>query len=206
MADTFTQVPPDSTGDKLHMRERVRGADTVLQQAVFLAEPPTWSAWANDVAGNTSKHYFTLFNGSGSGSVVQVHDFRLVLLQVTAITGVTLRFDVFKCSAASSGTTITPEKWDSGSAALNANITCRTNGTVTNGNRLFGFIHSNEEHTTAAPVRQFDGISLLPNINQRNQPLTLREGEGITLQQITTSVIGTYGVLCVFSAEPTFTA
>lgn len=206
MASSFTQVPPDSTGDKLHMIERVRGSDTVLQQGVFIGEAPTYSAWANDVAAAASKHHTTIFNAAASGVVVQVHDVRFYNLGITAVTGVALRFDMLKASAASAGTTITPEKFDSGDANLPAGVTVRTNGTVTNGNRVMGFVTSGEEMAATLLARSHEGVSLLPNINGKQKPFTLREGEGLTVQQITSSTIGTFGWLVIFSAEPTYTA
>lgn len=206
MATSYTQVPPDSTGDKLSMRERVRGADTILEQAVYIGEAPTYQYWANDVAPAASKHMLTLFNGSGSGGVVKVHALRAYLLQTAAVTGVVLRWDVLKCSTSSAGTALTVEKWDSGAAALNANITGRTNGTVTSGNRLSGMIVSGEEHTTALPQRLAEGVDLMPFNLVKSNPFTLREGEGITVQNVTSSTVGTFGVLCVFSVEDTHTA
>lgn len=180
MTTSFTQVPPDSTGDKLHMIERVKGADNVLSQVVTLEHAPTYAAWANDVAPAASKHMITLFNAAGSGVVVEVYDLRAVLLQVAAVTGVTLRWDVLKCSAASAGTTLTPELFDSGAAALPAQVTVRTGGTVTAGNRLFGIVTAGEEITTAQTnLGAQRGFDLLPMLkNMKGKPLVLREGGG----------------------------
>lgn len=206
MATSFTQVPPDSTGDKLFMRERIRGSDTVLEQGVFIGEGPTYSAWANDVAPAASKHMLTLFNGAGSGVVVKLHALRAYLLQIAAVTGVTLRWDVLKASASSAGTVITPDKWDSANAAIPAAVVARTGATVTVGNRLAGMIVSGEEHTTALPMRMAEGIDLMPFNLIKGNPLTLREGEGITIQNVTSSTVGTFGLLAVFTIEPTHTA
>jgi hypothetical protein len=206
MATSYTQVPPDSTGDKLVMRERIRGADTVLEQGVYIGEAPTYSAWANDVAPAASKHMLTLFNASASGVVVKVLALRAYLLQTAAVTGAVLRWDVLKASASSAGTTITPEKWDSGATALPAEVTVRTGGTVTSGNRLAGMIVSGEEHTTALPQRLAEGVDLMPFGLLKGNPFTLREGQGITVQNVTSSVVGTFGVIAVFSVEATHTA
>jgi len=208
MSTSYTQVPPDSTGDKLHMIERVKGADTVLSQVVSLEHAPTYLAWANDVAPAASKHMITLFNASGSGVVVEVYDLQAYLLQIAAVTGVTLRWDILKCSASSAGTTITPEQFDSAAAALPAGVTVRTNGTVTAGNRLGGRIVSGEELTTAltnAPGA--NGIDLLPMLkNQKAKPIVLREGQGITVQNVTSSTVGTFGLSVTFGVTATYTA
>lgn len=207
MATSFTQVPPDSTGDKLFMRERIRGSDTVLEQAVFVGEAPTYSAWANDIAPAASKSMLALFNAAASGVVVKIHDVRYFNLQTAAVTGVVLRWDIYKASAASAGTTITPEKWDSGAAALPAGVTVRTGGTVTDGSKLAGIAVSSEEHTTAlAQGLAAAGISLFPAGLLKTNPLTLREGEGFNVRNVTSSTVGTFGFLIVFSVESTHTA
>lgn len=208
MSTVYTQVPPDSTGDKLHMVDRVKGADTVLSQVVTLEHAPTYTAWANDVAPAASKHMITLFNAAASGVIVEVYDLRAILLQVAAVTGVTLRWDILKCSAASAGTTITPELFDSGAAALPAGVTVRTNGTVTGGNRLAGYVVAGEELTTALTnVSGAVGVDLLPMLkNPKAKPIVLREGQGITVQNVTSSTVGTFGLSVTFGVTPTYTA
>lgn len=208
MAQTYTAVPPDSTGDKLQMLDRVVGADTVLVQSVALDSVPTYTAWANDVAPAASKHMLTIFNAAASGVVVEIYDLRAFLLQLAAVTGVTLRWDILKASASSAGTTITPEKYDSGAAALPAGVTVRTNGTVTAGARLKGLIMSGEEITTAqAPMVRSEGVDLLPALkNPKAKPIVLREGEGLTVQNITSSTVGTFGLSVTFGVAATYTA
>ena len=207
MATSYTQVPPDSTGDKLHMVDRVKGADTVLSQVVTQEHAPTYTAWANDVAPAASKHMITLFNAAASGVIVEVYDLRAYLLQIASATGVTLRWDIVKCSAASVGTTITPELHDSGAAALPAGVTVRTGGTVTAGNRLGGIIVAGEEITTAQTNLNAVGYDLLPMLkNAKAKPIVLREGQGISVQNITSSTVGTFGLSVTFGVLPTYTA
>lgn len=208
MAQSYTAVPPDSTGDKLQMVSRVVGADTVQVQAVTLDAVPTYTAWANDVAPAASKHLLTIFNAAASGVVVEIYDLRAILLQIAAVTGVTLRWDILKASASSAGTVITAEKHDSGSAALPAGVTVRTGGTVTGGARLSGLIVSGEEITTAqAPMVRAEGQDLLPQIkNPKAKPIILREGEGLTVQNVTSSTVGTFGLSVTFGVAATYTA
>ncbi len=65
---------------------------------------------------------------------------------------------------------------------------------------------SGEEHTTALPQRTAGGIELLPLSLVKTNPFTLREGQGITVQNVTASTVGTFGLLAVFSVEPTHAA
>ena len=46
MSRTFTQVPPDSTGDKLAMRSYVVGADTLHSQGIHFDGLPTFRVLA----------------------------------------------------------------------------------------------------------------------------------------------------------------
>lgn len=208
MTQALIQVPPDSTGSKLQMLSRIVGADTVLLQGVALDNTPTYTAWANDVAPAASKHMITIFNAAASGVVVEIYALQAILLQTAAVTGVVLRWDIVKASASSAGTTITPEKHDSGSAALPAGVTVRTNGTVTAGSRLSGTIMSGEELTTAqAPQLRAEWQDLLPSLkNPKCKPIILREGEGLSVQNITSSTVGTFGLSVTFGVASTYTA
>lgn len=192
MGDTFTQVPPDSNGDKLHMRERVRGVDTVLQQAIFLAHGQTWSTVADAVAFAQNKHHISILNAAGSGKCLTIHDLRWVNLSLTAVTGVGIRWDVKKITAHSGGTALTAEAWDTLNDTLPAGITVRTGATsVTEGNLLFPFTSHNDEIPLTGLNAQQLGNSILPGMGDvKSGALVFREGQGMTVKQITNSVVG----------------
>jgi len=130
---TFTQVPPDSTGDKLAMRNRTKGADTILEQSVYLSEEETYLAVADAVAFAANKHHLTIFNATGSGVTLRIHQIRPINLALTAISGV--------------------------------------------------------------------GINNIWLNEIKNQPFVIRENEGVTVQQITSSTVGSFAWLIVFSVE-----
>jgi len=206
MADSFTQVPPDSTGDKLHMRSRVRGADTVLQQSVFLSHGETWSGLADAVAFAANKFHISILNAAGSGKCVTIHDLRWVNLSIAAVTGVGIRFDVKKITAHSGGTALTPDAWDTINAALPAQVTLRTGATsVTEGNLLFPFTANNDENPLTGLNPQMMGNSILPGIaDPKSGALVLREGQGLCVKQITSSTIGSWAWILQFSIEDTW--
>lgn len=181
-------------------------------QVVMVAEPSghlldsqaTWYAWANDVAFAQNKHHTSIFNATGSGVVLKVRKLFAQNLAVAAVTGVMVRMDTFRITASSAGTTITPVAADTTNAALPAQVTVRTNGTITNGPKLFGFAVTNEEvgatGTLISGTHILAGLNWLPS-DRSVQDLTLREGEGFTVQQITNTTVGTYGWLLVFTVE-----
>jgi hypothetical protein len=126
-----------------------------------------------------------------------------VNLQSVAVTGVLVRFDVMRVSSSSGGTAITPVALDTANASLPAQVTVRTGATVTEGSLLFPYISLNEEETVTQTLTKafqgqfenllFEGIDL--------QPLTLREGEGVSVKQITSSTVGSFGWIVVFTVE-----
>lgn len=202
---TFTQVPPDSTGDKLAMRSRVKGADTVLEQGVYLSEEETYSVVADAVAFAANKHHIAIHNATGSGVTVRVHKILPINLSLTAVTGVGVRFEIRRtASTPSAGTLLTPEKFDSSNAALPAGVTVRTGATITDGTLLYPFAMNNDEI----------GLTLLNTNTQirnifyddiKTQPFVLRENEGITVKQPTSTTVGSFAWLIVFSVEATST-
>lgn len=199
---TFTQVPPDSTGDKLAMRNRTKGADTVLEQAVYIGEEETFIAVCDAVAPATNKSLACIFNATGSGVTVRIHEVLLHQLGLVAQTGVNARLELRRATAVSAGTTVTAEKFDTNNANLPAGVTVRHNGTVTDGNLLYPVVITNDEPP----------LSGLPNYSQdksiwkamrgiRIQPFVLRENEGLTVKNVTNTTVGTWAVVIVFSVE-----
>lgn len=204
MAESYTQVAPNSTGNKMRTRSRTISGHVVHEQGVFVAAPETYVALADAVTPAQNKHHITVFNAAGSGKVVKVRKLFPINVQLAAVTGVALRFDMKRVTAASAGTAITPQAMDSNNTALPAGITVRTNGTVTEGALMWPQIVSSEE--IAANTSQLIASTLnamLNNIPEGNeiQELTLREGEGFTAKQITSSTVGSYAWLMVFTVE-----
>lgn len=200
---TFTQVPPDSTGDKLAMRNRTKGADTILEQSVYLSEEETYTAVADAVAFAANKHHITIHNATGSGVTVRIHKILPINLSLSAVTGVGVRFEVRKtASVPSAGTVITPDKFDSSNSNLPAGITVRTNATVTDGNLLFPMALNNDE----IPLTSLNTNTQMRNIfydDLKTQPYVLRENEGITVKQPTSTTVGSFAWLIVFSVAET---
>lgn len=210
-ANSITQIPPDSTGDKLQMMQRKEGADDVLIQGVHLdnAQNPHYLAFADSTAVGAfaqNKQHVNLFNAAASGKIVTIHDIRYVNLALTAVTGVGVRFDIKKITTHSVGTVVTPEKLDSSNPALPAGITVRAASTVTEGNILFAIAVNNDEIPLSGINHNFLGNSILPSvIDPRAGKITLREGEGITVKQITNSVVGTFAWVIQFSTQDVWT-
>jgi hypothetical protein len=203
MADSYTQVPPNSTGNKLRTRTRVIGVDTVHEQAVFTGAMPTYYALADAVALAANKHHISIFNASGSGSLVSIKKLFQINLSLAAVTGVALRFDMKRTTAQSAGTAITPASMDSNNPALPAQITVNTNGTITESTLLYPFVTQSDE-VTAANTAVANYLTQYGNLmleSMEMQEVRLREGQGFTVKQITSSTVGSFAWLMAFTVE-----
>ncbi len=202
MAETFLQVVPDSTGQKLRMRSRVVGANTVVEQAIYNTSLPTYYVLADAVAFAANKHHLAIFNQSGSGKVIHIRKLFHINLSLSAVTGVALRFDVKKATAVSGGTTITPQSVDSDNPAL-ASMTFATNATVTEGALLYPVTTQNDELSaanTAVANYLMQALNLQPE-GSEVQELRLRPNEGLTVKQITSSTVGSFAWLAVITVD-----
>jgi hypothetical protein len=203
MSGTFIQVPPNSTGEKLRMRSRVIGADTVLEQAVFQGALPTYYAVADNVAFAASKSHISIMNAAGSGKMIAVRKLFAVNLSIGAITGAALRMDARRITAHSGGTAVTPVKADTLNDNLPAQITVLTNATLTGPALLYPFIVTTEEEAASAALTKnmFMAMTNLQPEGLEIQELRLREGEGFAISQITSATVGSFAWFIVFTVD-----
>ena len=204
MAESYTQVPPNSTGNKMRTRSRVIGANTVHEQGVFTAALPTYYAMADAVAFAANKQHISIFNNAGSNQVIAIRKMFHINLSLAAVTGVAVRFDVKKTTAQSVGTAITANSADSANPALSG-LQIATGATVTEGAILYPITTQNDELTAANTaianyLMQFGNLAL-EGIEQ--QEYRLRPGEGMTVKQITSTTVGSFAWLIAFTVEST---
>lgn len=204
MPESYIQVPPNSTGSKVRTRSRVIGANTVHEQAVYQAALPTYYALADAVTCAQNKQVISILNDTGSGKVVALKKLFIINTQLSTVTGVALRSDVKRATAHSGGSTITPVAADSTNPAIPAQITVRSAATsVTESTLLFPLTYTNDElgATQAYPTAQLmAGLNWFPE-GAEVQEVRLREGEGLTIKQITNSSVGQFAWLIVFTVD-----
>lgn len=203
-AESYVQVATDGSGKKMRTRHRTVGGNDVHEQALWVAAAQTYYALADAVALAANKQHISILNAAASGVIVKVRKIFPINLQLAAATGVALRFDFKLASAHAGGTSITPVKADSANDALPAGVTVRTGATsVTESSLLWPYTCTNDEvgATQAFPSAQLmQAMNSIPDGNEI-QELTLNQGEGMTVKQITSSTVGSFAWLMVFTTE-----
>jgi hypothetical protein len=153
-----------------------------------------------------SKHMLTVFNPSGSGKIVRVYRVWCENNQIgPAVTGVTAILKLYRCTAASAGVTLTPVTYDSTNTALGT-VTAGTGMTVTASSLFRNYFISNDEPTSLTGTndewQQFNSICEVWNSNSLDasiDPIVCREGQGVTLQNSTSTTVGNIDVFFEFT-------
>lgn len=206
MANTYTQVPPDSTGDKLQMRSYTRGADTVQSQGVYFDGLPTFRVLAPAIVPATNKYHIVLRNSTGSAQTLYLLGLYAINDNVTAVTGVINQFNFRRVTGTPTMTSLTPYAFNSADPAL-ANVVAGHTATagLTDSTIITPFVVSSEENT-AVPVNTNQHLpfmaNLLPMMHSYGRPLALRPDEGVAVKQIGAGSVGALSWILDFSVEP----
>jgi hypothetical protein len=153
---------------------------------------------ANVAAARTT--FFDLFNATGSGVVVEIYGI-YIIPALAAVTGIGNTWELaWSSTVGSGGTTLTGTKADQSNAAVNANVTARTKptGGATIGSVLQYINGSSEETSPYAGM-----ASILNHVDWCGagagplQPITIREGQGIKIDQTTNSAVGTTNIMVI---------
>lgn len=205
MANTYTQVPPDSTGDKLQMRSYTRGADTVHSQGVYYDGLPTFRVLAPAIVPATNKYHIVLRNSTGSAQTLYLLGLYAINDNVTAVTGVINQFNFRRVTGTPTMTSLTPYAFNSADPAL-ANVVAGHTATagLTDSTIILPMVLSSEENT-AVPTNTgmfLQMRNLLPMMHSYGRPLALRPDEGVAVKQIGAGSVGALSWILDFSVEP----
>ena len=204
MAETFSQLSVDSTGNKMRENTRTINTNVVREQSSFQTARQTYLVIAEDCAFANAKQHISIYNGAGSGKVVRVSKlFMTNMLANVTVSGGIRRLDVKRATNFSGGSDLTPLKHDLSNNDIPAQILLKTGATVTEGSLLFPLIFPDDEMllTQNSMAQQiFSGINWIPE-GIEIQEVTLNEGEGITIKQVTNSTVGITTWIIVFTLE-----
>ena len=204
MAETFTQIAKESTGNKIRENSRVIGTNTVKEQFSYQTARQTYLVIAEDCAFANSKQHISIFNGLGSGKVLRVSKlFMTNMLANVVVSGGARRLDVKRATNLSGGVDLTPLKHDSTNDDVPSQVLIKTGASLTEGVLLFPLVFPDDEMLltqNSAAQQIFSGINWIPE-GIEIQEVALNEGEGITVKQITSSTAGITTWIIVFTLE-----
>lgn len=170
-------------------------------------EPQTFIVCTFSVATANNKSMVALLNPSGSTKVLKIVGIKIVNNRTSTTTGVATDFRGFRITGLSSGTSITPESYDTNNS-LGAGIIASTGGTVAgeSSSCLFRRVWSSDEWGPGTTdTESFDHAMqqnsfTLSSINN-SQPITLRAEQGITIKCVTNTTAGEFDFEIVFTQE-----
>jgi hypothetical protein len=156
---------------------------------------PVYSAVVSASASAASKHHLVIYNGTGSGKTIDILEVKVSIGSTAAVTGIGgQEYLLYRTTTAGAGgTAVTPNKMDTTNADLPAAITIQTAPTTAPTlSTLVAVGRLNPEETGA------DVNTIIYKQEIHEQPLTLSEEQGITVQQYGTAGVGTLDVTIKF--------
>lgn len=158
----------------------------------------TWRVTGAAIAYASGKSMIDVFNGAGSATIVRVYRAYWFNNGTSAVTGVVTTAQVTRTTTGTGGTTLTPVKHDTSSAALDANNTCGSNRAPTASDVFRRFLYVNEEPVVAG-VTQANWLTLVPFAEVWNagygdtviEPIVCRAVQGFQLLHSGASAVGT---------------
>lgn len=205
MTTAIIQVPPDSTGAKLQMRQYVRGANNVLSQGVYFDGLPSYRLIIPAIVPAANKYHIVLRNNTGSAQTVYLNGLYCVPDGVTAVTGVINQFNARFVTGTPTLTSVTPINRNSADPAL-ANCVFGHTATagLTDSSIITPFLVSSEEGT-AVPVNTSLQLPFMANLlgpsYPDGRPWALRPNEGFAVKQIGAGAVGSISWILDFCVE-----
>jgi hypothetical protein len=172
--------------------------------AVSVIAPPTFFAVFDRITANTGKFIATIFNTSATRKAVIKRVF-VYNWQTTGVAGSLLDLELQRITARTVGTLITPISADT-QDALSAGIEADHNSTaVTSSGLIKRIIHGSDNAVLGgnnlSVWRSSRSWALEYERLHGTKGITLRQNQGITIQQITTSILSTISVVVEFTDE-----
>lgn len=151
----------------------------------------TYTASFTDIPFGNNKSLATIFNGVGSGKVINIY--RIVMLNnqlVAVANGVVTTIELRRITESTGGSSVTAIKHDNNSANLPAQVTVTTGATDTVGSDTFRrFLWSTDEPIfTSTTLDEWQCIPVFNTVwdsgyaETNIDPIVCREGYGITLK------------------------
>ncbi len=155
------------------------------------------------------KSMISIFNGTGSGRIVRCYRFWMFNNQTVAVAGTITKFHIYSISASGAGQPLQIAKYSSLSENIPPQISVVTSATVALNQLIRQVVWSNDEPTlTTGGLDETLTNSLYTVVCDTSQtsvlqPITLREGEGVTIYHAGTlaASVGVVDLIIEFSVE-----
>jgi hypothetical protein len=158
----------------------------------------TYTVAAVGATFGNNKSMLGVFNGVGSGRIIRVYRVWTLNNQTAGVTGVLTTWTMRRTTAQSGGTAITPTKHDTLSETAPAQALFATGATATLSSdvALRAWMWSNDEPVvSSATSDEFETLIPLNCVwdatgDANIEPLTLREGQGVSIHHSGSSAVG----------------
>ena len=149
----------------------------------------TYVIGATGVAFAQAKSMIAVFNGTGSGRVVRVYRGWMLNTQPSAVAGGMNNMELRRITTGSGGTSLTPMKLNSTNESFPAQIVVSTNQSVTVQDLIRRWVWSTDEPLgpglfTVDELETVVAYNMFWSVNEGEavEPITLREGYGLSVQ------------------------
>lgn len=170
-------------------------------------EVATFSVLALDTVIGNEKSMISIVNASGSGVIIKIRSIKIINTRTTAVTGIVSDFRVVRITGHSVGTLLSPQTFDT-AASLNANVTIRTDATVTGASTTPLLRHkwSSDEYGPGTLDKEgldqaFQNTIPIYQHFPGRKPITLHQGEGLHILHNTNSTAGSFDIDVIFTQE-----
>jgi hypothetical protein len=196
-AGSGTTIATHLTGGKEHQVVMLATESGILYGSEMVYVYSTGNS-ANVAAARTT--HVDLFNATGSGVVVEVWAI-YIIPTLTAVTGVGLTWEIaWSSTVGSGGTTKAATLMDQANTAVGANVTCRskpTGGSTIGSVITYPNTSSEETSGYATQASMINHLDWLGGGGGPMQPLTIRENQGMKVDQTTSSNVGSTNIILV---------
>ncbi len=200
--ESYVQLPQDSVGKKLRTNKQTIESSLVEEQVVRLeahqkAEIATYGVCALDSAVAASKHHLSMWNSLGSNKWLEIILVKVGMQATATVAGFPMGFRLLRTGEGGvAGISLTPAKFNTGNADLPAQVYIATGAVPSSLIATLAAGTCNPEESGG----HAECVLLDERINQ--QPLLLKESEGITIQQYATAGVGVVDVTVFFRVRP----
>lgn len=167
-------------------------------------ETPGFYLFSGNIAPGNKKHMLSVFNGTGSGRRLRLKGLYINNMQESLISASLIEFAILhQTTAQTGGTTLTAVKTDSAGMSLPTQILLATGATVTGGSTITKYLMNNDELKTDNnyPAPYVTSLQNFLPIFPGMKELTLREGEGFSIQHLNNVTAGTFCFTLLFTLE-----